>query len=347
MLNVLELVKRIKELEMPPTVIMEVCGTHTMAIAENGIRSVLPPEIKLVSGPGCPVCVTPACEIDAYLKLSEDPDTVIATYGDMIRVPGSTRGDNLARRRAQGANVEVVYSPADAVEIAKDNSEKNVIFLGVGFETSAPGTAAATMTAQQEGVSNFSVYTMLKTCEPVLRTLCEQKDFEVKGFLCPGHVATIIGAKGFEFLSKDYGIPGVVSGFEGEDILLSIYLLLRQIKDGKAKIINEYTRGVTYEGNVEAQIIMREEFDTYDAVWRGLGKIEKSGLRLNKGNAPVIPLPEKDTPTGCRCGDVICGRLSPKECPMFGKVCTPEDPVGPCMVSSEGACSASYKYDYT
>ena len=318
MLNVLELVKRIKELEMPPTVIMEVCGTHTMAIAENGIRSVLPPEIKLVSGPGCPVCVTPACEIDAYLKLSEDPDTVIATYGDMIRVPGSTRGDNLARRRAQGAN-----------------------------ETSAPGTAAATMTAQQEGVSNFSVYTMLKTCEPVLRTLCEQKDFEVKGFLCPGHVATIIGAKGFEFLSKDYGIPGVVSGFEGEDILLSIYLLLRQIKDGKAKIINEYTRGVTYEGNVEAQIIMREEFDTYDAVWRGLGKIEKSGLRLNKGNAPVIPLPEKDTPTGCRCGDVICGRLSPKECPMFGKVCTPEDPVGPCMVSSEGACSASYKYDYT
>ena len=152
MLNVLELVKRIKELEMPPTVIMEVCGTHTMAIAENGIRSVLPPEIKLVSGPGCPVCVTPACEIDAYLKLSEDPDTVIATYGDMIRVPGSTRGDNLARRRAQGANVEVVYSPADAVEIAKDNPEKNVIFLGVGFETSAPGTAAATMTAQQEGV---------------------------------------------------------------------------------------------------------------------------------------------------------------------------------------------------
>jgi hydrogenase expression/formation protein HypD len=241
----------------------------------------------------------------------------------------------------------VVYSPADAVEIAKNNPEKNVIFLGVGFETSAPGTAAATMTAQQEGVSNFSVYTMLKTCEPVLRTLCEQKDFEVKGFLCPGHVATIIGAKGFEFLSKDYGIPGVVSGFEGEDILLSIYQLLRQIKDGKAKIINEYTRGVTYEGNVEAQIIMSEEFDTYDAVWRGLGKIEKSGLRLNKGNAPVIPLPEKDTPTGCRCGDVICGRLSPKECPMFGKVCTPEDPVGPCMVSSEGACSASYKYDYT
>ena len=331
--------------------LMEVCGTHTMAIARSGIKSMLPENVQLLSGPGCPVCVTPAAVMDAVLALSSEPGIILASYGDMLRVPGSVRGDSLQRRRALGARVELVYSPVDAVELAKRNPDKEVVFLGVGFETTAPGTAAAVLTAQSEGVKNFSVWSMLKTVEPALRALLASDGFDVQGFLCPGHVASIIGAQGFEFLPRDYGMPAVVAGFEPADILLSVYMLLRQIAYDKPALENEYTRAVALGGNALARRVLAECFVPRRDMWRGLGAIEASGLALRDGLAAFdaekklgICIPAQATPTPCRCGDVICGRLDARKCPLFGRVCTPEDPVGPCMVSSEGACAAAYKY---
>ena len=341
----------IKELSVGEIKLMEVCGTHTMAIAKSGIKTMLPHNVKLLSGPGCPVCVTPSQVIDAILELSMRPDVVIATYGDMVRVPGSTAGDSLQRRRALGAKVEIVYSPVDAVEYAKQNGDKQVVFLGVGFETTAPGTAAAVLTARDEGVKNFSVWSMLKSVEPALRALIASQGFDVQGFLCPGHVGTIIGRKGFDFLPRDYAIPAVVSGFEPEDILLSIYMLLRQIASGEPRAENQYTRAVSEKGNALAQKMMEECFAPRRDIWRGLGGIDNSGLGFKAQLADLdaerrfeIKYSEGQKPGACRCGDVICGRSSPRDCPMFGKRCTPEDPVGPCMVSSEGACAAAYKY---
>ncbi|MBR0208165.1 MAG: hydrogenase formation protein HypD [Oscillospiraceae bacterium] len=331
--------------------LMEVCGTHTMAIARSGIRSMLPENVKLLSGPGCPVCVTPGEVIDAVLELAMHPGVVIATYGDMVRVPGSTPGDNLARRRALGARVEVVYSPVDAVTIAQENPDKEVVFLGVGFETTAPGTAAAVLTAKEKGVGNFSLFSMLKTVEPALRALIASEGFNVQGFLCPGHVATIIGEEGFHFLPRDYALPAVISGFEPEDILSSVYLLARQLAEGKALVQNEYRRAVAPQGNPLARAMMEKCFAPRRDLWRGLGAIEASGLQLREELAEYdaekkfgVAYKAAAKPTVCRCGEVITGRLTPAQCPLFGKRCTPEDPVGPCMVSSEGACAAYYKY---
>ena len=341
--------------------LMEVCGTHTMAIAASGIRNMLPEKVKLLSGPGCPVCVTPPEEIDAFLGLSMRRDVIIATYGDMIRVPGSTPGDNLARRRALGAQVQVVYSPVDAVETARQNPGKEIIFLGVGFETTAPGTAAAALTAKEEGIKNFTVFSMLKTVEPALRKLMAMDDFNVQGFLCPGHVATIIGAKGFAFLPEEYAMPAVIAGFEPEDILTAVLRLLRQITADKPKLENEYVRAVSENGNTLAQRIMADCFARHPACWRGLGKIDGSALKFREeyadldaekrfpeylGEEAVAGLSAKAV-TSCRCGEVITGKISPADCPLFARRCVPEDPVGPCMVSSEGACAAAYKYmDY-
>ena len=341
----------IRELEPEGVSLMEVCGTHTMAIAKAGIKSVLPRQVKLLSGPGCPVCVTPAEVIDSVLDLAMEPGVILTSYGDMLRVPGSNPGDSLLRRRALGARVEIVYSPVDAIEIAKENPEKEVVFLGVGFETTAPGTAAAVLTAQEQQVKNFSVWSMLKLVEPALRALMTMEGFQVGGFLCPGHVATILGERGFAFLPEEYGMPAVISGFEPEDILLSVYWLLKQIAEGKPRLQNEYTRAVSRDGNLLAQQILRQAFAPRADLWRGLGKIEASGLGLRPELAVFdaqkrfgreeLP-PHK--PTACRCGEVITGRMGPTGCPLFGKRCTPEDPVGPCMVSSEGACAAAYKY---
>ena len=342
--------------------LMEVCGTHTMAIAKNGIRSMLPKGVNLLSGPGCPVCVTPPADLDAILALSMRSDVILATYGDMIRVPGSTPGDNLARRRALGAQIRVVYSAADAVEVAKQNPGKEVVFLGVGFETTAPGTAAAALTAEEEGVSNFSVFSMLKTVEPALRALIATKGFRVQGFLCPGHVATIIGERGFAFLPDEYKMPAVVSGFEPEEILLAIWHLLRQISDHMPKLENDYKRAVSPKGNLLAQKMMDTCFDKKTVEWRGFGRIPASGLKFRKeyseldaekrffeflGEEVRSAAEVSLTQSTCRCGEIITGKLSPVQCPLFGKRCVPEDPVGPCMVSSEGACAAAYKYmDY-
>ena len=228
----------IEALELGEVRLMEVCGTHTMAIAKSGIRSMLPENIKLLSGPGCPVCVTPGAVIDAALELAMRPGITIATYGDMVRVPGSTPGDNLARRRALGAKVEVVYSPVDAVKMAAERPGEEIVFLGVGFETTAPGTAAAVLTAREQGLKNFSLFSMLKTVENALRALIAAEGFNVQGFLCPGHVATIIGEEGFAFLPRDYALPAVISGFEPEDILLSVWALCRQLAEGKPRVQN-------------------------------------------------------------------------------------------------------------
>ena len=328
---------------------MEVCGTHTMSIAKNGIRSTLPEGVELVSGPGCPVCVTPAGVIDGILELAMRNDVILATYGDMVRVPGSEPGDNLARRRALGAKIAVVYSPVDAITIAEQNPDREVVFLGVGFETTAPGTAACALTAREKNVRNFSVLSMLKTCEPAIKALEATEGFNINGFLLPGHVATIIGVKGFEFLD----LPGVIAGFEAEDIQRAVAKLLTQIEHGEAKIENEYRRAVSYEGNRKAQEIMSRCFEKRDDDWRGLGMIPKSGLGFREDLADfdaerkfrISRAPVRQT--ACRCGDVITGKISPQECPLFAKRCVPEDPVGPCMVSSEGACAATYKYQWT
>ncbi len=331
--------------------IMEVCGTHTMAIAKAGIKRILPEGVRLLSGPGCPVCVTPQSQTDAFLELAMDPGVTICTYGDMLRVPGSSRGDSLARRRALGADVRVVYSPADAVDIAEREPSRDVVFLGAGFETTAPGTAATVGLAASRGIRNYSVFTMFRLVEPALRTLIADPEFNVQGFLCPGHVATVIGAKGFEFLPKEYGLPAVVCGFEPEDILMSVYLLLKQISEGRAELDNEYRRAVSFEGNPLALKVMEQYLEPSDEVWRGLGTIRRSGLRLKPEFADFdaakrfgIAAGEDQEIPGCRCGDIICGKAAPADCPLFGKACTPEDPVGPCMVSAEGACSAAYKY---
>lgn len=349
--EVRKLLAAIEALPLGETRLMEVCGTHTMAIAKSGIKSMLPEKVKLLSGPGCPVCVTPPQVIDAVLELAMDPEITIATYGDMVRVPGSRPGDSLQRRRALGAKLLVVYSPVDAVEYAKENPDREVVFLGVGFETTAPGTAAAVLTAKEEKVKNFSVLSMLKTVEPALRALMKTEDFKVQGFLCPGHVGTIIGEKGFAFLPEEYQMPAVIAGFEPEDILLSVYLLLRQIAEGRPRVENQYKRAVSPKGNVLAQNMIGRCLEPRADLWRGLGRIENSGLGFRAEFSDFdaekkfsIRYGEETGPSACRCGDVICGRISPSRCPMFGKRCTPEDPVGPCMVSSEGACAAAYKY---
>lgn len=345
------LLRAIEDLSLPPVRLMEVCGTHTMSIARAGIKSVLPKTVTLLSGPGCPVCVTPAGQIDALLELAMERDVILASYGDMLRVPGSRPGDSLLRRRALGARLEIVYSPVEAVELARQNPDKQVVFLGVGFETTAPGTAAAVLTAREQGLANFSLWSLLKTVEPALRALIAAEGFAVDGFLCPGHVATIVGGEGFGFLPRDYGLPAVVGGFEPEDILLALYLLLRQLAAGEARLQNAYPRAVSAQGNQLAQRMLDACFVPREDEWRGLGRIPGSGLKLREELAAFdaerrfpIRTAAESAPNGCRCGEVICGRLSPEGCPLFGRRCTPEDPVGPCMVSSEGACAAAYKY---
>lgn len=346
-----ELLRQIREKNIGNVNLMEVCGTHTMAIAKSGIRQLLPKNVQLLSGPGCPVCVTPAAVMDEILRLSERENVIITTYGDLIRVPGSVPGDNLIRRRAKGAKVEMVYSPLDAVTIAEENPDKEVVFLGAGFETTAPGTAIAIMVAEEKGVENFSILSMLKSVEPALRALMADEQFNVQGFLCPGHVATIVGEEGFRFLPEQYAMPAVISGFEPEDILRSVEKLLCQLEEKAPKLENTYERAVMPKGNPLAMATIEKYFVLRDDLWRGLGLIPKSGFGIRKEYEKYdaeakfgLTFPEKEGNTACRCGEVIQGRMRPQDCPLFGTVCVPEEPVGPCMVSSEGACAAAYKY---
>lgn len=334
-----------------PVRIMEICGTHTMAIAKAGLRELLAPGVELISGPGCPVCVTPAGDMDAALALSARPGVTLATYGDLLRVPGSVRGDTLLRRRAAGADVRTVYSAADAVELARTNPDREVVFLGVGFETTAPGTAACVLDAAENGVANFSVFCLLKRTEPALRALLNAPDCGVDALLCPGHVAAVTGADAFGFLPREYGLPAVVAGFEAVDVLYAVWRLVRMVCDGTPALENEYTRLVTAGGNAAARAAVDKVFAPANSLWRGLGEIPNSGLALREEYAPfdaaaryALPRQAGTEPPGCRCGQVIRGALRPEECPLFGKLCRPEDPVGPCMVSGEGACAAAWKY---
>ena len=330
--------------------LMEVCGTHTMAIARAGIRNLLPDWVQLVSGPGCPVCVTPPEVIDAALKLTERPEVIIATYGDMIRVPGSTKGDNLARRSALGASVRIVYSAMDAVEIAKQNPDREVVFLGVGFETSAPGTATSIEAALEGGIDNYSVFSMLKMLEPSIRALAADPEFNVQGFICPGHVAVILGEQGLKFF-EELGLPAVIAGFDADDIVNAVRMLMLQIANGEARLENQYTDVVRPEGNPLAREIIDRYLIPRRDIWRGLGEIEQSGYGIRPEYAKYdaekrfdIRIEPAVIKTACRCGDVVKGKLDPTLCPLFGTVCVPEDPEGPCMVSAEGACAAAYKY---
>lgn len=338
-------------LKTGPVKLMEICGTHTMAIAKTGLKSLLPDQIGLISGPGCPVCVTPDGVIDAILTLTEDSHILVATYGDLLRVPGTKRGDCLLRRRALGARVESVYSPMEALSLAEQNPGLEVVFLGVGFETTAPGTAACILEAASRKLPNFSVLCQLKRTEPALRTLIAAPDFAVDAFLCPGHVAAVTGFRAFSFLPEEFGLPAVVSGFEAADLVYSVLKLTEMLAARRPELVNEYKRVVKPQGNPAALYIMEQVFEPADSNWRGLGTVPDGGFSIRAPFATwdaekKLSFRPKDaavTP-GCRCADVIRGVLNPSDCPLFNAVCTPQDPVGPCMVSSEGACAAAYKY---
>lgn len=348
--TVLEKIRKLSALTGPVR-LMEICGTHTMAIARSGLKTVLPDSVRLLSGPGCPVCVTPANVIDMILDLSQTPGVLITSYGDLLRVPGSRQGDNLLSRRALGGKVESVYSPMDAIRIAQDHPELEVVFLGVGFETTAPGTGACVLEASRLGLENFSVLCLLKKTEPALRSLIEAEDFSVNGFLCPGHVAAVIGSDAFSFLPEDYGLPGVVAGFEPADLLYSVLSLMQMLAAKRPELKNEYTRLVKPGGNPAALMIMDKVFRPAVSDWRGLGRIEGSGFALREEYSPwdawkkfSLHLPDEKEIPGCRCAQVIRGVLPPSDCPLFRTVCSPENPVGPCMVSGEGACAAAFQY---
>lgn len=332
-----------------PVTFMEVCGTHTMAIYQYGIRSLLPPEVRLISGPGCPVCVTPNGYLDTAVAYSRLPGTIIATFGDMVRVPGSST--SLLEERARGADIRVVYSSLDAVALAARNPTKAIIFLGVGFETTAPTIAGSILAAAARGLSNYFVFAAHKTMPVPMGVLSEDPEISIDGYLCPAHVSAIIGAGAYRSLASGRGVPCVVTGFEPVDVMKGVEMLVRQVVEGKSEVEIEYRRVVTWEGNRRAQEVMAKVFTPCDAQWRGIGLIPGSGLAISDSYAaydaeqalPVVAeeLREHD---GCRCGDILKGKVSPFDCPLFGTVCSPESPVGACMVSSEGTCAAAHTY---
>lgn len=329
--------------------LMEICGTHTVAIFRSGLRQLLPPTIELISGPGCPVCVTANEDIDRAIWLAQQPGVIITTFGDLVRVPGSF--SSLHNERSKGADVRIVYATLDAVQMARENPDREIVFLGIGFETTAPTVAAAIRMAAAEGLKNFSVLSAHKLLPPAMKALLDAGDLSLDGFLCPGHVSTIIGAGAYEEVAGNYHIPCVVTGFEPLDILQGITMLVDQIEKGQARVMNQYNRAVTWEGNVAARRLMDEIFEPVDATWRGLGPIPQSGLKVRSAwesydSSKRFSMPHievKEHP-GCRCGDVLRGVLTPPQCPLFRKVCNPQNPMGPCMVSGEGTCGAYFRY---
>lgn len=343
------LIETIHRLAPEHATLMEVCGTHTVAIARNGVRDLMPEGLRLASGPGCPVCVTCNRDIDTVIALARIPNVTITTFGDMTRVPGST--SSLLAEQAAGRSVEIVYSPLDALAFAKAHPEREVVFVGVGFETTTPLVAMAIKRARAMGLSNFTVFAAHKNMPGALELLVGDPTLELDALILPGHVSTIIGAEPYRFLAEKYGIPGVITGFEPVDVLQGIAMLVRQLHEGRAEIEIAYARGVMPEGNPVALAAINEVFETCTATWRGLGDIPGSGYRIRDefANFDAVRRFEPDVeptrdPKGCRCGDVLRARIAPNECPLFRTVCTPENPVGPCMVSSEGSCAAYYRY---
>jgi hydrogenase expression/formation protein HypD len=328
---------------------MEVCGTHTMAIYRFGLRALLPPEIKLVSGPGCPVCVTPNSYLDRAIAISRLPDVITTTFGDMMRVPGSS--SSLLVERAKGADIRIVYSPLDAVAIAAKNRDKRVVFLGVGFETTAPTIAGSILAAQAQELSNYFVLAANKTIPIPMQVLASDPEIGIDGYICPAHVSAIIGADAYKPLAGQYHTPCVITGFEPADMLQGILMLASQLLAGESKVEIQYSRVVRPEGNPKAQAILAQMFTPCDVPWRGIGVIPGSGLAIREEYSafdaekmlPVEVEPTKEHP-GCSCGEILKGKMAPRECALFGKLCTPENPVGACMVSSEGSCAAAFRY---
>ena len=329
--------------------LMEVCGTHTMAIFRAGLRSLLPENIRLLSGPGCPVCVTPMGYVDAAVALSQRPDVTVTTFGDMVRVPGTE--SSLERERGRGADVRIVYSPLDALRLAQERPDRKVVFLGIGFETTAPATAVTLLEARRRGAGNFLLFSAHKVVPPALRALLASDTVALDGFILPGHVSVVLGAAPYEFIPKEYRRAAVITGFEPLDILQAILMLLGQISEGRPRVEIQYSRVVRPQGNLAARRAMAECFEPCDAEWRGLGVLPGSGLSVREefgGHDAVRALdlkaPEGREPAGCRCGEVLRGLIEPEECPLFGARCTPATPIGACMVSSEGACAAHFNF---
>lgn len=335
--------------EKASVTLMEVCGTHTMAIAKSGIRELLPPNIKLLSGPGCPVCVTSQGDIDAVIELVRQKDIILVTFGDMMRVPGTY--SSLQEERSQGADIRIAYSPLDALRVARENADKEIVFLGIGFETTAPAIAVTLEQARSEGLGNFSVFSLHKVVPPALELIFSDPDINVDGLICPGHVSVVIGVEPYEILAQKHRKPCVITGFETLDILEGIYMLLKQIKQGDAQAEIQYRRVVKREGNLVARQSIEKVFKPVAARWRGLGVIPDSGLALREEFEHMdarlkfnLPEMEEIPIKGCACGEVLTGKISPPECLLFGRACTPLKPVGPCMVSHEGSCAAYYRY---
>lgn len=347
-MNTDRIIRELKEYDGPEIKIMEVCGTHTSSIFKSGIRQLISPKIKLISGPGCPVCVTPSSYIDFCIAYAAKENHILMTFGDLMKVPG--KNGCLSQAKADGAGVEIMYSPLETIEKAKRNPLVTYVIAGVGFETTVPAYALTIDDAIKQGITNIKLLTSLKTVIPALNWICENET-GISGFLGPGHVSVIIGSRPYEKLAKTYNIPFAVAGFEPEHILAGIYDIVKQLElkgERDAAVHNLYKNAVREDGNTAAQKIISRFFETGDAMWRGLGIIGDSGLYLkpdfeafDAGSRGLDD--DMELPKACRCGDVIKGRISPDECPSFGKACSPNNPVGPCMVSSEGACGIWYR----
>lgn len=332
--------------------IMEVCGTHTQSFFRFGLDKILPDNLRFISGPGCPVCVSAQEYIDTAITLAKNKDVVILTFGDMLRIPGSY--STLEEERARLGNVRVIYSAFDSLTVAEENPHKKIVFLAVGFETTAPTIALSIMQAKKENLKNIFFLSSLKLIPPAMDYLLQDRRLKLDGFLCPGHVSAVIGTEPYEFIPARYKIGCCVAGFEPLDILEGIYLLIRQIVKNKPMVENQYVRVVTKKGNLKAKKIISRVFKASDVSWRGLGNIPQSGFKIRNDFSQFDAkkmLPTLNTRSAisdgqkkCRCGDVLKGLISPLDCSLFSKVCSPDNPIGPCMVSNEGACNAYYKY---
>jgi hydrogenase expression/formation protein HypD len=344
------LAEQIAHMTTAPLKIMEVCGGHTHAIFKYGIEDLLPENITMIHGPGCPVCVIPLGRVDDAISIAQRPEVIFTTFGDAMRVPGSKT--SLLDAKAAGADVRMVYSPLDALKIAKRNPERQVVFLALGFETTAPSTAMTILQAAKDGVENFSAFCNHITIVPALKALLDSPDLQLDGFLGPGHVSTVIGTRPYEFVPREYGKPVAVAGFEPLDVLQSIYMIVKQIVEGRAEVENQYARCINRDGNRKALEVLFEVFEPRDYFeWRGLGSIAHSGMKLQRKYAAFdaelkfsVPGLRIADPKACQCGEILKGVKRPWECKVFGTACTPETPIGSCMVSSEGACAAYYNF---
>ena len=345
-MEIREIIDYLKSYDGRELKLMEVCGTHTAAIFKNGIRSLISPKIKLISGPGCPVCVTPTAYIDKCIEYAMMPNHVLLTFGDMMKVPGTN--ESLSEAKGRGAaNIQLMYSPFEAVEKAQQHPELTYAVAAVGFETTAPAYALMIQEAVKKGISNIKLVTALKTAIPALHWICENQE-DIDGFICPGHVSVITGSRVYDELASLYRKPFVVTGFEAEHILASLYRIVKQIEKNDGHTENLYRNAVKDDGNPKALAVMEKVLQTGPAMWRGLGIIEDSGLYLKDEYAEFDGgsfelYADMELPAGCGCADVIVGRINPDQCPMFGEKCTPLKPFGPCMVSSEGACGIWYR----